>query len=44
LILEAERDLAPNQQRKRLLSVCTPLDGFDVNAQGAGLVSLTGLL
>lgn len=44
LILEGEPDLTPNQQRKRLLSVCTPLDGFDVNEQGAGLVSLTGLL
>jgi serine protease AprX len=31
LILEGEPDLTPNQQRKRLLSVCTPLDGFDVN-------------
>jgi serine protease AprX len=44
LILEGEPDLTPDQQRERLLSVCTPLQGFDANAQGAGLVSLTGLL
>lgn len=43
LILEGEPDLTPDQQRERLLSVCTPLQGFDGNAQGAGLVSLTGL-
>jgi serine protease AprX len=44
LILEAEPDLTPAQQRDRLLTVCTPLNGFDGNTQGAGLVSLTGLL
>ena len=44
LILEGEPDLTPAQQRERLLSVCNLLDGYDINAQGAGLVSLTGLL
>lgn len=44
LILEGEPDLTPNQQRERLLSVCTPLRDQDGNTQGAGLVSLTGLL
>jgi serine protease AprX len=44
LILEGEPELTPAQQREQLLSVCTPLHGIDVNTQGAGLVSLTGLL
>jgi len=44
LILEGEPDLTPVKQRDKLLSVCKVLDGYDVNAQGAGLVSLTGLL
>jgi serine protease AprX len=44
LILEGEPDLTPTQQRERLLSVCNLLDGHDANTQGAGLVSLTGLL
>jgi serine protease AprX len=44
LILEGDPDLTPAQQRERLLSACTPLHGVDGNTQGAGLVSLTGLL
>jgi len=43
LILEGEPDLTPTQQRDRLLSACTLLEGFDANTQGAGLVSLTNL-
>jgi serine protease AprX len=43
LILEGEPDLTPAQQRKRLLAACNLIDGYDANAQGAGLVSLRGL-
>lgn len=44
LILEGEPHLTPAQQRQRLLSVCTLIQGHDDNTQGAGLLSLAGLL
>jgi serine protease AprX len=43
LILEGEPDLTPREQRERLLSACTQLDGVDANTQGKGLVSLANL-
>ncbi len=44
LILEGEPDLTPDQLRDKLLRLCTAFPGVDVNTQGAGSVSLAGLL
>lgn len=44
LLLEGDPDLTPAQQRDLLLSACTPLEGFDANTQGAGIVSLDALV
>jgi hypothetical protein len=43
LLLEGDPDLTPTQQRDLLLSACTPLEGFDANTQGAGIVALDAL-
>ncbi len=44
LLLERDANLTPDQLRAALLSECTPIAGLDVNTQGAGLVSLAGLV
>ncbi len=43
LILEGEPDLSPEEQRERLLKLCTPFDNIPGNTQGAGLISLANL-
>jgi serine protease AprX len=43
LILEGEPDLPPEEQRERLLNLCTPFDNVPANTQGAGLISLANL-
>ena len=44
LLLEAEPELTPLQQRDRLLAGCTLFPGVDPNLQGAGLISPHALL
>jgi len=43
LLLEQEPNLTPDQLRDSLLVACTFLNGFDVNTQGKGLVSLASI-
>jgi serine protease AprX len=40
LLLERDPSLTPDQVRNVLLSACTPLNGFDANTEGLGLLSL----
>jgi serine protease AprX len=44
LILEANPTFSPEEQRNFLLKLCTSLNGFTVDEQGAGIISLAGLL
>ncbi len=43
LLLEAEPDLTPDEQREQLLCLCEELPKGDENVQGKGLVSLANL-
>lgn len=43
LLLERDPSLTPDEVRNSLLSVCTSLNGFDLNTEGAGLLSLLQL-
>ena len=40
LLLERDPSLTPDQVRNALLNACTPLNGFDINTEGQGLLSL----
>ena len=44
LLLEKDQSLSPDEQRNLLLKLCTKLNGFGVDAQGAGIVSMASLL
>jgi len=44
VLLEMHPGLTPNEQRLRLLSLCTSFNGVSVNAQGSGLVSIEHLV
>jgi serine protease AprX len=44
VLLEMHPGLTPNEQRLRLLSLCTPFTGVSVNAQGSGLISIENLV
>ena len=40
LLLERDPSLTPDQVRDALLNACTPLNGFDANTEGRGLLSV----
>ncbi len=40
LLLAQDRSLSPDQVRERLVACCRPIDGLDVDVQGAGLVAI----
>ncbi len=44
LILEAHPSLSPEEQRNFLIKLCTSLNGFSIDEQGAGIISLAGLM
>lgn len=44
LLLEKDHSLSPDDQRNLLLKLCTKLNGFGADAQGAGIVSMSSLL
>ena len=44
LLLERDPGLKPDQVRNILLNACTPLNGFDANTEGRGLLSFAQVL
>lgn len=44
LLLQHEPELTPDQQRDRVVAACRVLAGAPANAQGAGLITPTGLI
>lgn len=44
LLLQDDPDLTPDEQRVRLLGLCSALDSADGNTQGSGLLSLLGTI
>ncbi len=44
VILEGNQSLSPDEQRNFLIKLCTKLNGFTVDEQGAGIISMASLL
>ena len=44
VILEGNPSLSPDEQRNFLIKLCTKLNGFTVDEQGAGIISMASLL